>query len=216
MRSACVNILWIQSSTISSLCIIPTIELSATGQLPGWRSPYPGSACNLPHCAAQPNNWPPVTIGGLECYRLLSATKNHGRLKPSPTQVAMNPSCSVNIGRQIVCPTAGNWPRSLAICDQAHTCVATRDDRVVPRRTVRVDRTCVVSLNRGHGSSPRKPLRTRGTLCTWSPLWPRSPSRTCLTIWPLGASRTCWTGCTRATAPTCRISLYLSIGSLNI
>lgn len=38
MRSASVNTLWIQSSTASSLCIIPTIEFSATVQLPGERS----------------------------------------------------------------------------------------------------------------------------------------------------------------------------------
>jgi hypothetical protein len=40
MRSASVNTLWIQSSTTSSLCIIPTIEISAASQLPGGQSPY--------------------------------------------------------------------------------------------------------------------------------------------------------------------------------
>jgi hypothetical protein len=40
MRRACVNTLWIQSSTASSLCIILTIELSAASQLPGGRSLY--------------------------------------------------------------------------------------------------------------------------------------------------------------------------------
>jgi hypothetical protein len=40
MRSACVNTLWIKSSTTSSLCIIRIIDLSAASQLPGGRSPY--------------------------------------------------------------------------------------------------------------------------------------------------------------------------------
>jgi hypothetical protein len=41
MRSANVNTLWIQSSTARSLCIIPTIDSSATGRLLGGRSLYP-------------------------------------------------------------------------------------------------------------------------------------------------------------------------------
>ena len=41
MRSANVNTLWIQSSTARSLCIIPTIDSSATGQLLYGRSLYP-------------------------------------------------------------------------------------------------------------------------------------------------------------------------------
>ena len=40
MRSASVNTLWIQGSTTSSLCIIPTIDLSEASQLPGGRSLY--------------------------------------------------------------------------------------------------------------------------------------------------------------------------------
>src|SRR5271170_2355505 len=38
MWSACVSTPWIQSSTTSSLCIIPPIEFSAVSQLPGGRS----------------------------------------------------------------------------------------------------------------------------------------------------------------------------------
>jgi hypothetical protein len=54
MRSARVNTLWIQSSTTSSLCIIPTIELSAARQLPGGRSLYRNVKVCIPAARFEP------------------------------------------------------------------------------------------------------------------------------------------------------------------